>query len=429
MEGSRSRNAIPWMVLLLVLAAAVPCRAFHAGGVGDCSGCHDMHQPPGTGGSSPPGNPHFLKSVDPGSTCLTCHQSAGEKSPKGHLVATADSDMAPGLPPVQLTPGGDFGWLKKDYRWARGEEGGSGQSPGDRHGHNIVAAAFRYVPDPVLAAAPGGSYPSRELSCISCHDPHGRFRRLSDGSIGKEGAPIRSSGSYDNSASPTPAGAVGVYRLLGGKGYSTLATQHLPFASDPPAAVAPADYNREEGNVDTRVAYGSGMSEWCANCHAALLGGGGASRIHPSGKSVRLSAGVIANYNAYVASGNLRGSRATAYDSMVPFEMGTEDYPLLKRTAGSGGAHPEGPDENANVMCLSCHRAHASGWDQATRWTMRTEFLVFNGDYPGVDDAAVPSRISQGRTRAETRRTFYGRPASRYATYQRSLCNKCHARD
>jgi hypothetical protein len=60
---------------------------------------------------------------------------------------------------------------------------------------------------------------------------------------------------------------------------------------------------------------------------------------------------------------------------------------------------------------------------------MKTEFLVFNGDFPGVEDAAVPPRISQGRTRAETRRTFYGRPADRYASYQRSLCNKCHAKD
>ena len=27
-----------------------------------------------------------------------------------------------------------------------------------------------------------------------------------------------------------------------------------------------------------------------------------------------------------------------------------------------------GPDGDENVMCLSCHRAHASGWDDALRW-------------------------------------------------------------
>jgi len=429
MANRLAYRSIPGLALLLTLLSAYPCPAFHSGGVGDCGGCHDMHQVPGAAGSPATGNPHFLIAADAGSTCLTCHEKTGEFGPNGHLVSTADPDMPPGSPPVQLTPGGDFGWLKKNYRWDGGDGAGPGQSSGERRGHNIVAAAFRYVPDAVIAEAPGGSYPSRELTCISCHDPHGRYRRFVDGSIGKDGLPIFSSGSYDNSASPTQAAAVGVYRLLGGKGYVTTTLQYLPLVSDPPAAVAPADYNREEGNGDTRVAYGSGMSEWCANCHAALLGAGGQSRVHPSGKSARLPAEVVANYNAYISSGDMRGARATAYTSMVPFEMGTDDYDLMKRTAGSRGQSTAGPDANATVMCLSCHRAHASAWDHAARWNTKTEFLVFNGEYPGVEDTTVPNRLSQGRSRAETRKAFYGRPAGRYALFQRSLCNKCHARD
>jgi hypothetical protein len=416
------------MAFLFSLTWPVASQAFHAGGVGECSGCHEMHREAGTGGS-PSANPHFMKSVDPGSTCLSCHQAAGAKTPAGPLVSTADTDMPAGIPPVQLTPGGDFGWLKKSYRWDMGTLAGASQSPGERHGHNIVAAEFRYAADTTIAFSPGGNYPSRELSCVSCHDPHGRFRRFADGSIGEEGAPILSSGSYDNSLSPTPAAAVGVYRLLGGKGYAALTTQYLSFSSDPPAAIAPEDYNREERNGDTRVAYGSGMSEWCANCHPALLGEGRGARVHPSGGTVRLSEEVARNYNAYVASGNLTGKRAVAYDSLVPFEAGTEDYDALKKMAGSTGARAEGPDTNANVMCLTCHRAHATGWDHAARWNMKTEFLVVKGNYPGIEDTEIPSRISQGRSRAETRRTFYGRPPERYAAYQRSLCNKCHARD
>jgi len=80
-------------------------------------------------------------------------------------------------------------------------------------------------------------------------------------------------------------------------------------------------------------------------------------------------------------------------------------------------------------MCLSCHRAHASGWDHAMRWNMKTEFLVYNGEYPGIDGTNVPAGISQGRTRAETRKAYYDRPPTAYATSQRSLCNKCHAKD
>jgi hypothetical protein len=60
---------------------------------------------------------------------------------------------------------------------------------------------------------------------------------------------------------------------------------------------------------------------------------------------------------------------------------------------------------------------------------MNAEFLVYNGQFPGSDDSTVPAGISQGRTRAEIRKMFYERPATAYASYQRSLCNKCHAKD
>lgn len=403
---------------LFASVLASPALSFHSGGVGECTGCHDLH------GSS---NPDLLSSDDASSTCLTCHQQAGENGPNGHHVATDDADMPPGSPPGQMTPGGDFGWLKKNYRWNSAEGGAGGESPGERHGHSIVAAAYGYAADTASAAAPGGSYPSSGLSCTSCHDPHGRYRRLAGGSIGTSGAPVMSSGSYDTSPDPTSTAAVGVYRLLGGKGYARPGISES-FNADPPAAVAPADYNRSESGADTRVAYGSGMSEWCVNCHGAYSGPG-SGKGHPAGNHVKMTSRTIANYNAYIGSGNLAGTSSSSYTSIAPFEMGTSDYAILKRTASRDGSVKAGPDTASNVTCLTCHRAHATAWDQATRWNMKTEFLVYNGDYPGTDMSELPSRISQGRTKAETRRAFYERPASTYATYQRSLCNKCHTMD
>ncbi|MHB1011478.1 MAG: cytochrome C [Desulfobacteria bacterium] len=372
----------------------------------------------------------LLAGKDPGSVCLDCHLRAGQKQPDSHLVATADPDMPAGTPPFQLTPAGDFGWLKKSYRWGAGSGEAGGYSPGERHGHNIVADEYRFSSDTERITAPGGTYPSNSLSCISCHDPHGKYRRFAGGSIGTVGAPILASGSYDSSPDPTGDRSVGVYRLLGGKGYKTSLYDSEPFTADPPSAVSPSTYNRKEDLGDTRVAYGAGFSEWCANCHPGLLGSGGAgAKSHPAGNTVKLSRNVVANYNAYVTSGNLSGSSSTSYTSMVPFEAGTSDYGLLKQMAKSDGSSDAGPGPQANVMCLSCHRAHASGWDHAGRWNLKGEFLVFNGQFPGVDDSTVPTRISQGRTRAETRKTFYDRPPTAYASYQRSLCNKCHAKD
>ncbi len=414
---------------LFVAAFAIPAAAFHSGGVGECTGCHAMHGTDTGQGGTGNGTSSSLTGSDPGSTCLKCHLKGGENRPNSYLVATADEDMPSGVPPAQLSPGGDFGWLKKSYRWGTGGGDGGGNSPGERHGHNIVALDYRFTPDAGRTTSPGGSFSATRLSCISCHDPHGKYRRLADGSIGTTGIPIQASGSYATSPDPSGDRAVGVYRLLGGKGYVSSLYDGAPFTTDPPAAVSPENYNRPEDHGDTRVAYGKGMSEWCANCHPAQLGGAGGGKAHPAGNDIKFSSPVAANYNAYVASGNLTGNPSTSYSSMVPFEMGTADYALLKGTAVATGGQTAGPGTSSNLMCLSCHRAHASGWDYAARWNLKTEFLLFNGNYPGVEDIEVPSRISQGRTRAETRKTFGDRPATAYATYQRSLCNKCHAKD
>ncbi|WP_226373933.1 cytochrome C [Citrifermentans bemidjiense] len=316
--------------------------------------------------------------------------------------------------------------MKKNYRWS-GEGRDKEASQGERHGHNIVAADYGYSADTKLSTAPGGNFPANSLSCISCHDPHGNYRRSVDGTISNAGKPIIASGSYNNSPEPDAFSAVSVYRMLAGKGYR--ATPGVEFTADPPTAVAPSAYNREESSTDTRVAYGSGVSEWCSNCHGSIHdAGSGRATQHPSGKQGKLSAEITYNYNAYLSSGNLNGSAGTAYSSLVPFEMGTDDYAVLKATANSNGSNRSGATMDANVMCLSCHRAHAAGWDSSMRWNPNTTFIVYDGKYPGTDNGA-PAAIAQGRTSAEVKMAMYGRRASDFAVYQRSLCNKCHAKD
>ncbi|GFO69695.1 cytochrome c [Geomonas limicola] len=345
---------------------------------------------------------------------------------QGHYVSSPN--LGQGLAPTQLTPGGDFGWLRKNFQW-QAKDGGQERSSGDRHGHNIVAADYGYSADAILRTAPGGSFQAANLSCTSCHDPHGRYRRDVNGTISTAGPAVVGSGSYTNSTNPDSNASVGTYRMLAGKGYQQKLSSGSAFITDPPAAVAPVNYNRSEAMTDTRVAYGSGMSEWCQNCHGNIHSSEGArSRQHPAGNNARLSADTTNNYNFYVASGNLTGRQDTAYTSMVPYEMGTDDFGVLKQVANSNGSNLSGPDGSGNVMCLSCHRAHASGWDSITRWNNQATLLVSNGRYPGIDNGASADD-AQGRTEAETRKTFYDRPASRYALFQRSLCNKCHAKD
>jgi predicted CXXCH cytochrome family protein len=408
--------------------------AFHSGGVAECEGCHTMHEPKSSDG-------FLLAGSDQSSTCLNCHQNPADTGPASYHVSTsltADENNATGVIPLQRTPGGDFGWVKKSYRWSP-RAGTNETSPGERHGHNIVASDYGYVADTTLTTAPGGTYDASKLACSSCHDPHGKWRRtvteVTDPATqwATTGAPIGNSGSYNNSRDPANGLAVGAFRILGGKGYAPQSYNAGAFANQVPNAVAPSAYNRTEATTQTRVAYGSGMSEWCANCHSSFKTEttGMGTLKHPAGNAAKLGATILANYNSYVKSGDLTGQVTSAYLSLVPFEEGSGNYTTLKTHAVNNDTQLAGADAQSNVACISCHRAHASGFDHMLRFDYGNEFMTV-ADATGAaqygDPTANPAQAA-GRSVAERTAAYYDRPASKFAPYQRVLCNKCHAKD
>ncbi len=364
--------------------------AFHSGSRRECKECHLDDK--GT-----------LRGSDESSACLRCHQAPrGTRQPSGYYVATHPEDMGPGIPPTQLTPGGDFAYLRKTYSW-KSSDNHTGTSLGERHGHNIVSKDYGYEPDAQNRYAPGSNYPSDRFSCVSCHDPHGTIS--------------------SDTSKPSP------YRMLGGAGYAPRASQGVAFRIDPPVAVAPRTYNRAEAISVTRVAYGKGMSEWCTNCHYSLGSDAGLAHYgHPSGNSAYFIKEIISNYDAYVKTGDIDGNSDTSYSSLVPFEEGTDDIPTLLQHANNDGSYTKGPDYKSTVMCLTCHRAHASGWDYMTRWNMTAAFIVYKGEYPGIDKSSS-IEFAQGRTSVETQKALYDRPVTFFSNFQRGYCNKCHIRD
>jgi predicted CXXCH cytochrome family protein len=390
--------------------------AFHAGGVAECMGCHNIHDAKSTSA--------LLVGSDISSTCISCHGASGASS---YHILTPDADMPIGTPPGNRTPGGDFGWLKKTYTWSP-RTGTTTTELGDRHGHNIVAADFGYTADATNTIAPGGDMDATQLSCNSCHDQHGKLRRLSDGSLAITGAPIIGSGSYNTSVDPAAGEAVGIYRLLRGTGSGAGSggkTFNAIFN-----AVVPSTYNRSEAVTPTRVAYGQGISDWCAACHADMHTATSSKMTHPVNQP--LGTTVTANYNAYIGSGNMTGTQATSYDSIVPFQTdNTLDYALLKSLAVNDGSKSGGPATSDRVNCISCHRAHATGFSHMTRWNNGGEFIAVDGVWPGSDSPSTIAnqpKFAMGRTVAEMTKA-YNDTTMHYATYQRSLCNKCHAQD
>lgn len=431
---------------ILTIGWGVNAWAYHSGGVAECEGCHTMHNSkenlemnlsPDASVVQFNGVRFLLQGFDQSSTCLNCHGNSTDAAPSSYHIMDTRT-LAAGTAPMQLTPGGDFGYLRKTYTWT--VRGTTNTSPGERHGHNIVAADYSLAADPDLAAAPGGTYPASELKCISCHDPHGKYRIMdAAGTVATTGKPIMSSGSYNNSADPTATAAVGVYRLLGGVGYAPVSYNALPFSSGSPAAVAPSTYNRSEATTDTHVAYGQGMSEWCANCHTNIHKNTGASVSpfrHPAGNDAELGATIAANYTGYVSSGIFDAAQTNPYNSLIPFEEGTADRAVLKPLAVNNGTTSAGPGATDNVMCLSCHRAHASAFDHMTRFeTDQTFTTVVDSTnaviYPGSDMGATTTLTAMGggKTAAEIQKALYDRPATKVGAWQRALCNKCHVKD
>lgn len=197
------------------------------------------------------------------------------------------------------------------------------------------------------------------MKCTSCHDPHGN----------------------------------GNYRFLRGRG------QHqgpgVYFSNAAPDAEG-LDLVSGAPESDSRhVAYRSGMSFWCANCHAGYIRNN--HRVlsgfeHPT--SEILDPDIIAHYNLYNGTADPSGGNAaTAYLAAVPFEDPAN-------TTGT----TSGPAGTSKVFCLTCHRAHASSGPRSGRWDFNVAALGLDGLESGSYPLPNPYRDPR----------------------QKSLCNKCH---
>jgi hypothetical protein len=345
---------------LFVLGLSSAAVAFHDDGVAYCAGCHTMHNSQdGDNVSDTPGS-HLLIRSDPSSACLRCHAGYGQMTGDGSGYGS----------------GGDFYWLTKTFQWEA--HGRTRYSYGRSHGHNIIALDYDLPnPDPVLTTAPGGSFDSSELACSSCHDPHG----TGDGAL-----------------------------LLWGSEKSN-------FSADAPilAGLSRRTVIGESGAVadDNHVAYGSGVSDWCANCHGDFLSG---DEMHPVNQ--QLGSTMAAHYNDYVSTDNPNGGDAlTSYWEIVPFETG---LPLDQLDTSSTA----GPTSSSKAMCLSCHRAHATAFPDSGKWDFSATLIIYES-HPQIGDI--------GATADDVTNSYYGRVfddgTGEHGTTQRSLCNKCHGQD
>jgi len=333
--------ALPAMLICLIAVGyGSVVQAFHDGGVGSCNGCHVMHNSedgipvvPGQAGE------WLLRAETPSDLCLSCHAN--------NFGAVFGPD--PLNPPPELG-GGNFTFLLED-NLNDGPDGAIDPIGGDAAGHNINAPSYGISADGVQVTSPGGNYPSRDLGCTSCHDPHGsgQFRML------------RSAGSAD------PLGPAFLY--------------------DAPAAEG-LDVTQVVSESDAaHTAYHSGMSRWCGNCHAAyLIRHNQAQSAFSHTVDRGMGANAANQYNIYNGTDDPEGGvPATAYLAAVPFED-----PSQTTTS------TQGPAQNSRFHCLSCHRAHATSAPHAGRWDFNVDLLMedgaISGSYPIPDPYQSPNQ-------------------------------------
>lgn len=351
--------------LFVIAVSTTGAFAFHDAGVADCAGCHTMHNsqdgaPIDTVNVT--GNPYLLKAANSTDQCLSCHADYGQFY--GGLGYGA---------------GGDFYWLTKTYTWTA--HGHDRESTGDSHGHNVISPANGILADQTLTEAPGGDFDSDWLTCTSCHDPHGNmnFRILYGSALG----PIYVGGRYNF-------------------------TEDAPLAAGNSRRTMPVD-----GDPETNLAhtvYKSGMGEWCANCHETFHSDNTTNFVHPVSEDLN---GLADNYNAYVSSDDQTGgSQLTAYWGLVPFE----DIDVDLETVDTEN-YTAGPAANDQVMCVTCHRAHATAFPDIGRWDFGATFIVHDS-HPQLTDG--------GATQDDIDNMYYDYT---FVSNQRSLCNKCHVKD
>lgn len=322
---SHSRHLRLCLGIVLALVPTGARAVFHDGGVANCGGCHVMHE--SSDGLPVNVGEQLLRGENATDTCLLCHRG-GSWPVLGPSVFT----------PAAERGSGDFVFLLEDELNDATSAFGSGLG-GETAGHSVVAPGHGLIADSRFPTAPGGNFPTADLGCTSCHDPHGTaaFRML-------------------NGVGPVQGGLFQFSRPV-------------PDASGITASIGPGV---ESSSLHS--AYREGWAAWCGNCHGDDVHGPGSGFEHPV--DIPLGTEIAKRYSDYGGdSEGAIGDPANAYLPEIPF---VDPSAAVTSTFG--------PSASSRVDCMTCHRAHASSAPRAGRWDFRVSTLgedgVRSGSYP-----------------------------------------------
>ncbi|MEA2084012.1 MAG: cytochrome c3 family protein [Thermodesulfobacteriota bacterium] len=364
--------AVRWTIkaALISTAAAVPLvlaspQDASAKVTGKCYNCHTMHNSQGT-------NPMVSGGGGPISSllinsCVGCHSSAGSSTTYvlGDSTVPVVNYIGSGEPTEYLA-GGNFYWVK---------EGNTNAA--DSKGHNV----FLDEDDDTLTLAPGANV----LGCgtDSCHENLSQpcydssfFPYVDDGDYGCKGCHLNERHHADDDSAGGVVTTVeqGFYRFLAGHRDVTSGKGAQGYedpnweAGQPNLSIGGANHNEYLGS-STANSYGfdggdggNGTTAFCTGCHGNFHSTDpnqtGATWLrHPSDAVIPASG----EYDDVGGAGHL-------YDPLSPVAKQSIDAtPDTTVTVGSD-----------MVMCLSCHRPHATPYPDLLRWDYAGNMIAGN---------------------------------------------------
>lgn len=223
------------------------------------------------------------------------------------LMCHSDPTKAPDVYEATVeTPGGDFKYSTKEQ----------GKTGDEAKGHNPGGVLGT---DSVLTTAPGGTFDASTFTCISCHDEHGDTSQAF------------------------------MYRNVLKKGLTTFAGDNEEaqiWDGSTANVAAEADTNHNVYKVSAIAS--DEFSAWCGSCHGDF---------HTKTKD---NSGNWIRHPTAEELGGLASNYGTNYTPAYPVATTNANAAIGTNWAISGTTE--------GVMCLSCHKAHATNYANATRW-------------------------------------------------------------
>ncbi|MCM2357211.1 MAG: hypothetical protein NDI77_03615 [Geobacteraceae bacterium] len=395
-----------------------------------CTDCHTLHgsengQAVTAGrdqtwaGSAPSvaggGYRELLKKGDWTDMCLSCHKQGYNTSSTVDLPNVTDSGweapvvmtLGGTVPSGKAMPGGDFYFSNIDAK--------KGHNPAYTPGSFGGAATSKLMlADSTLTYnPPGGSINDGEWSCHSCHGMHARFsggytayrqiKRKVNGIV--QTADVRGFGTEIEQGDYTLGQQAAAYEPIKSNSRGSLSGFDYLASRGDGLGLDGASLNATYGDANKNI-YRGGFSSFCATCHGNFHGGNVEAEQASGNSSTNTysAAGTWVKHPTNIAMGQTASSRKygiNTYKAVVTSSVGTTNqngdgydwkYPLVKpdtdgtvknNVASKGVAGTLNVDDR--IMCLTCHKAHATDYANMVRWDAKAHSFIQNGstDFEG----------------------------------------------